>query len=248
MNEILKTLTIKVFHISDAKLSDKTELSDGKLSINDNIDCSSFEDLKEAKVSLLKPHERNIEVNTILDFIPISTKIYGKLGEGITHTLTGVYVLLTAREETGQQYFNFGSSHGVLSQAIIPNQIGTINDEDYIIHIDIISKDQSPDPRKTVHNIHAAADKYIQTIRDILKKANAQKCTEEHTYHEKYNKSGKKVVMIKQIGGQGAMHDNLVLPNEPSGVEGADSIIDIRNMPIVISPNEYRDGAIRAMT
>ena len=31
------------------------------------------------------------------------------------------------------------------------------------------------------------------------------------------------------------------------GVEGGRSIIDMGNMPVMITPNEYRDGIIRSM-
>lgn len=34
---------------------------------------------------------------------------------------------------------------------------------------------------------------------------------------------------------------------EPSGVEGGRSIIDMGNMPILVTQNEYRDGIIRSM-
>ena len=36
-----------------------------------------------------------------MDIIPISTKVLGKIGEGITHTITGVYVMLTFLEAEG---------------------------------------------------------------------------------------------------------------------------------------------------
>ena len=58
---------------------------------------------------------------------------------------------------------------------------------------------------------------------------------------------GKKVVIIKQVAGQGAMYDTWLFPKEPSGVEGGHSIIDMKNMPLVLTPNEYRDGMIRSM-
>ena len=44
------------------------------------------------------------------------------------------------------------------------------------------------------------------------------------------------------------MYDNLLFPNEPSGFEGGISIIDLGNMPVVLSPNEYRDGILRSLT
>ncbi len=58
----------------------------------------------------------------------------------------------------------------------------------------------------------------------------------------------KKVAIVKQVAGQGAMYDNQLLPQEPSGMEGGRSIIDLANVPVILSPNEYRDGALRAMT
>ncbi|MFB0919205.1 MAG: proline reductase cluster protein PrdD, partial [Clostridiaceae bacterium] len=55
------------------------------------------------------------------------------------------------------------------------------------------------------------------------------------------------VVIVKQVAGQGAMYDTMLFSNEPSGTDGV-SIIDMKCMPAVLSPNEYRDGAIRAMS
>lgn len=43
------------------------------------------------------------------------------------------------------------------------------------------------------------------------------------------------------------MYDTWMFPDEPSGVEGGRSIIDMCNMPVMITPNEYRDGIIRSM-
>ena len=43
------------------------------------------------------------------------------------------------------------------------------------------------------------------------------------------------------------MYDTHLFPKEPSGVEGGKSIIDMGNMPVILTPNEYRDGIIRSM-
>ena len=40
------------------------------------------------------------------------------------------------------------------------------------------------------------------------------------------------------------MYDTHLFSKEPSGVEGGRSIIDMGNMPILVTPNEYRDGII----
>ena len=64
--------------------------------------------IKEIKIRIIRPEEHDQHTNTIMDVIPISTKVLGKVGEGITHTLTGVYVLLTGIDESGRQVCNFG--------------------------------------------------------------------------------------------------------------------------------------------
>ena len=43
------------------------------------------------------------------------------------------------------------------------------------------------------------------------------------------------------------MYDTHLFGLEPSGSLGSRSIIDMGNMPVVVSPNEYRDGIIRSM-
>ena len=54
-------------------------------------------------------------------------------------------------------------------------------------------------------------------------------------------------MIIKQVAGQGAMYDTSLFAKEPSGTAGGHSIIDMGNMPILVTPNEYRDGIIRSM-
>ena len=58
----------------------------------------------------------------------------------------------------------------------------------------------------------------------------------------------KKVVIVKEIMGQGAMHDNLILPMEPVGVLGAKPNVDLGNVPVMTSPLEVLDGCIHALT
>ena len=58
-------------------------------------------------------------------------------------------------------------------------------------------------------------------------KFKGDKCTERHEYHDKVRPGKKKVVIIRQVAGQGAMYDTWMFPDEPSGVEGGRSIIDI---------------------
>ena len=55
------------------------------------------------------------------------------------------------------------------------------------------------------------------------------------------------MLIVKQVAGQGAMYDTSLFAKEPSGTENGRSIIDMGNMPVIVTPNEYRDGIIRSM-
>ena len=70
---------------------------------------------------------------------------------------------------------------------------------------------------------------------------------ERHEYHDIVRPGKKRVLIVKQVAGQGAMYDTHLFGKEPSGVEGGRSIIDMGNMPVLVTPNEYRDGIIRSM-
>ena len=72
-----------------------------------------------------------------MDIIPISTKVLGVLGEGITHTITGVYVMLTGVDVNGKQCHEFGSSEGNLKDQLVLNRAGTPGMMMMIISFDV---------------------------------------------------------------------------------------------------------------
>ncbi|SEG06082.1 D-proline reductase (dithiol) PrdD [Caloramator fervidus] len=249
---VLRRLVIKSFHINDVKFSEKTFIDIQNRTLYLRKNCieefiSNEEDIKQAKLSIIPKDGRDIFVNSILDFSPIATKVLGRLGEGITHVLTGVCGMLTAVDEEGVQVAEFGSSEGILSQQVYFNRAGTPKDDDIIIHVDITLKKGMGTVRKGPTACHRVFDKVIQEIRNVLKKVNGRLCDERHEFIDSIKPLKKKVVIIKQVAGQGAMYDTLFLPNEPGGFEGGRSIIDVGNVPIILSPNEFRDGALRAM-
>lgn len=249
--KVLRRLVIKPFHINNVILSEKIYIDNGTLSLN--LDCidiikKSDELITDIKVDIIKPGDYDREINTIMDIIPISTKVLGSLGEGITHTLTGVYVMLTGVDEEGRQMHEFGSSEGVLSEQMIFGRYGTPSKTDYIIHVDVTVKGGLPYERKLPMAAFKACDEIIQNIRLVLKQMDGRDATQVREYFDKIRTDAKKVVIVKQIAGQGAMYDNQLFSQEPSGLSGGRSIIDIGNVPMIISPNEYRDGALRAMT
>lgn len=203
--------------------------------------------IDKIEISIIKPEEHNRWTNSIMDIIPISTKVLGKLGEGITHTLTGVYVILTGVDVNGIQTAEFGSSEGVLSDRLYLGRAGTPSPEDFLISFDVTFKAGMGQERHGVTEAHKKCDEFIQEFREQMKKFKGEECTERHEYYDIVRPGKKRVLIIKQVAGQGAMYDTHLFGNEPSGVEGGRSIIDMGNMPVLVTPNEYRDGIIRSM-
>ena len=244
----MRRLVIKTFYIEKVEFSHKTYIENRVLYINDEGILDGDEEfIKDLKINIIYPNERDIFVNSIMDFSPIATKVLGRLGEGITHVLTGVCVMLTGVDEDGIQVAEFGSSEGILKKQVVFNRPGTPNENDIIIHVDVVLNSGMGTVRNGVEAAHRVCDRFVQRIRQYLKGMNGRFCDEKHEYVDKIEPGKKKVVIIKQVAGQGAMYDTRLFGKEPCGYSGGKSIIDMGNIPILLSPNEYRDGAIRAM-
>lgn len=252
METVQRTLTIRQYHIEKVLLGEKCAVSSGCLSLDRRLPQQLAEEddrIDSISVRILAGPERNSYTDTIMDVIPISTKALGRLGEGITHTLTGVYMVLCGCDSEGNQMAEFGSSEGTLSEQLMLGRAGTPAETDLILHMTVVLKPGIiGDQRVAPDLIHKTADVYLQRVRNVMKELEASEATSSSVFKDKIRHGGKRVILIKQIGGQGAMHDNRILPEEPSGFAGGRSNIDMGNVPIILSPNEYRDGAIRAMT
>jgi len=251
MSNEVSRLVIKSFNIYQVSLNENTYIDKGRLNIRENIEKETLlgkeEFIKSLSLKIIKPEEKDVFINSILDFSPIAAKVIGKLGEGVTHALNGVCVMLTGIDEVGNQVAEFGSSEGILKEQVVFDRAGTPRSSDIIIHVDVTLKAGKGTERKAIIEAHRACDYIIQEIREYVKKVNGRYCDEKHEYQHTIKKDRKNIVIIKQVAGQGAMYDTAILPNEPCGVEGSRSIIDLGNIPIVLTPNEYRDGALRAM-
>ncbi|GAB5616908.1 proline reductase cluster protein PrdD [Faecalimonas canis] len=246
----LRRLVIKAFHIKNMEEGLENRVSSvGEMKVHTGMVQIKEEKsaIDKIEISIIKPEEHNRWTNSIMDIIPISTKVLGKLGEGITHTLTGVYVILTGVDVNGIQTAEFGSSEGVLSDRLYLGRAGTPSPEDFLISFDVTFKAGMGQERHGVTEAHKKCDEFIQEFREQMKKFKGEECTERHEYHDIVRPGKKRVLIIKQVAGQGAMYDTHLFGNEPSGVEGGRSIIDMGNMPVLVTPNEYRDGIIRSM-
>jgi D-proline reductase (dithiol) PrdA len=183
-----------------------------------------------------------------MDVQPIATKESGELGEGVTRVLDGVIMMVTGTDENGVQIGEFGSSEGVLETNIMWGRPGAPDKGDIFIKTQVTVKAGTNMERPGPLAAHVASDYITQEIREALKKAEESLVvdTEELT---QYRRPGKKrVVVVKEIMGQGAMHDNLILPVEPVGTLGAKPNVDLGNVPVVLSPIEVLDGGIHALT
>lgn len=169
------------------------------------------------------------------------------MGEGITHTLTGVYVILTGVDESGRQICNFGASDGILEEKIAWGRAGTPLRSDVLISFDVVLKEGSWADRPGPEAAHRACDTYCQIFREQIKKFNGYKCAEKHVFQETYEPGKKDVYIVKEVSGQGAVYDTRMFGHEPCGFEGGKSVIDMGCMPALVTPNEFRDGIMRAM-
>ena len=93
----LRRLVIKAFHMTDVEWGEHNNITtDGHMTVSkEMIDQLVAQDdcIEKIDIQIIKPGDHDRWTNTIMDIIPISTKVLGKLGEGITHTITGVYVM-----------------------------------------------------------------------------------------------------------------------------------------------------------
>lgn len=244
-------LTIRSFHITDVKYGEENKVSpEGIVTVNPEWVKEAVEKeplIESVSIQIIPPYRHDRHTNTIMDVIPISAKALGKLGEGVTHTLTGLYVLLTGVDAGGRQVCNGGASDGILKDKIAWGMAGTPLESDYLISFDVVVKKDAWVSREGPDAIHRICDRFVKSYREQLRKFNGSKCTESHTFQEEYVPGKLDVVIMKEVSGQGAVYDTHLFGKDPGAFEGSRSVIDMGNMPVILTPNEYRDGVMRAM-
>ena len=248
----LRRLVIRAFHMDDVEFGDENKITtDGKMTITkdglDELAAKHSEVIEKIDIQIIKPGDHDRYTNTIMDIIPISVKVLGKFGEGTTHIITGVYVMPTGVDVDGEQAHEFGSSEGNLKDMLYLNRAGTPADDDFIISFDITFKKGMGQERYAIIDAYRMVEEWMNEFRPQLKKFEGTKCTERHEYYDRIRPGQKKVLVIKEMIAHGAMLDTWIFPDQPCGVEGGKSLIDYGAMPVMLTPNEFRDGAIKAM-
>ena len=248
----IRRLVKKHFKIEKVEFGPETKIEGTTLYLRKNIceDAVNVSNLVTSiKVEIITPEDYNKYSETIMDVQPIATKEgESKLGEGQTRVLDGVVVVVTGTDEKGVQIGEFGSSEGVLETNIMWGRPGAPDKGEIFIKTEVVIKENTNMERPGPLAAHKATDYITQEIRDALKKVDESLATEVEELVQYRRPGKKKVVIIKEIMGQGAMHDNLILPVEPVGVIGGKPNVDLGNVPVVLSPLEVLDGGIHALT
>ena len=250
IKKVIRTLIKKHIKITDVEIGDTTSIKDGKITIDGSIvDKAVKEDplCKSLALDVIYPDKRHVYTETIMDVCPIATKVEGELGEGVTKVADGVVFMLTGVDEDGVQVHEFGSSEGYLDEKMYFGHPGCADENDIIIRCHAVIERKTGMSRPGPFAAHKCQDYIIQAIRNELKKYDGEVIREETC--EDIRRSGNpRVVLVKEIMGQGAMHDNVICPTEPCGILGGQKNVDCGNVPIMLTPNQVRDGSIHALT
>jgi len=249
---VVRSLTRKHFKITEVKRGPETKLEGTVLTIREGIEkeaVDSQELVEKLEIDIITPDQYHTFSNTIMDVQPIATKEGDDLlGTGTTRVLDGVVMVVSGTDSKGIQIGEFGSSEGYLDENVMWGRPGCPDKGDIFIKTNVTIKEKTNMERPGPLAAHTATDLITDEIRKALKKADESLVVDTETFNQVRRPGKKKVVIVKEIMGQGAMHDNLLLPVEPVGVLGAKPNVDLGNVPVVVSPLEVLDGCIHALT
>ena len=250
--KVVRSLTRKHYKITEVKRGPETKIEGTVLYIREGIEQEAVESqnlVNSLKIDIITPDKYNTYSETIMDVQPIATKDgEDELGSGTTRVLDGVVMMVTGTDANGVQIGEFGSSEGILEENIMWGRPGCPEKGEIFIKTEVIIKEHTNMERPGPLAAHSATDFITQEIREALKKLDDELVVDTETFEQVRRPGKKKVVIVKEIMGQGAMHDNLILPMEPVGVLGAKPNVDLGNVPVMVSPLEVLDGCIHALT
>lgn len=250
--KVVRSLTRKHFKITEVKRGPETKIEGTTLYIREGIEADVIADqelVKDFHLEIITPDKYHTYSETIMDVQPIATKEGdADLGTGVTRVLDGVVMMLTGVDEGGVQIGEFGSSEGYLDENIMWNRPSCPDKGEIFIKGNIVIQEKTNMERRGPMAAHTAFDIITQEIREVMKELDESLVADTEELKQVRRPGKKKVVIVKEIMGQGAMHDNFILPVEPVGVLGARANVDLGNVPVCVSPLEVLDGCIHALT
>ena len=250
--KLIRSLTRKHFNITEVKRGPETKIDGTTLYIREGIEKECIDSQKlvyDLKIDIITPEQYHTYSETIMDVQPIATKEgEDELGAGVTRVLDGVVMMVTGTDANGVQIGEFGSSEGYLDENIMWGRPGAPEKGEIFIKTQVTVKEGTNMERPGPLAAHTASDIITQEIRECLKKLDESLVVDTEKFDQYRRPGKKKVVIVKEIMGQGAMHDNLILPVEPVGILGGKPNVDLGNVPVAVSPLEVLDGCIHALT
>ena len=252
--KFIRSLHTKHYKIDEVVFGEKTEIKGTTLVLRTPEDlckeaAASEVLVEDVKLEIITPDKYDTYSETIMDVQPICVKEEGELGHGITRELKGVVMVLTGTDANGVQIGEFGSSEGELERNIMWGRPGAPDKGEIFIKGQVTIRAGANMERPGPLAAHKAFDHITEEIRKALKEVEDESLVVGNINIEQYRHPGnKKVLIVKEIMGQGAMHDNLILPVEPVGTLGAKPNVDLGNLPVMLAPTEVLDGGIHALT
>ncbi len=250
--KVIRSLTRKHFKVTEVKRGPETKFDGTVLYIREGIEeeaAASQKLVNSLKIDIITPEQYHTYSETIMDVQPIATKEGdAEIGTGVTRVLDGVVMVVTGTDANGVQIGEFGSSEGYLDENIMWGRPGCPEKGEIFIKTEVIIKEGTNMERPGPLAAHTATDIITQEIREALKKLDESLVVDTEEFVQVRRPGKKKVVIVKEIMGQGAMHDNLILPVEPVGILGGKPNVDLGNVPVMTSPLEVLDGCIHALT
>lgn len=253
----LRRLIMRTYHAQKAELADDTSFDGTTLKLDATALSAlalqtagkEFPQVKGVTISVINPGDYGRQVNSILDFLPVGAKVAGRIGDGISHVMSGAQVMLTAVEEGGFQPVNMGGAFGRLADVVWFDRHATPATTDYIIHVDVLLAEGEGRTRAGIMGAHLACDTIMQEIRSGLRGLGRSGASRSEEMWDTAREGGLKIALVKLVPGLGCMYDTCVFGAEPCGFVRDGSLMDrSNNVQIVLSPNEYRDGAVRSLT
>ncbi len=251
---VVREMTRKHYKIDKVVLGDETKIEGTTLYIREAAVAEGAEAqtlVQSMKVEIITPDKYHTYSQTVMDIQPIACKedTDMELGEGVTRVLDGVVTVVTGVTEEGVQVGEFGSSEGYLDENMQWGRPGAVDKGEIMIKYEAVVPRKKNMERPGPIAIHTAVDHVTSEIREAMRRdLTDEQVVNTQTMAQTRHPGKKKIVVVKEIMGQGAMHDNFLFPSDPVGVLGAKPNVDLGNVPVAANPLEVMDGCIHALT
>ena len=251
---VVREMTREHYKIDKVVLGDETKIEGTTLYIREAAADEGAEGQKlvqSLKIEIITPELYHTYSQTVMDIQPIACKKDSDmdLGEGTTMVLDGVVTVVTGITEEGVQVGEFGSSEGYLDENMQWGRPGAVDKGEIMIKYEAVVPRKRNMERPGPIAIHTAVDHVTSEIREAMKRdLTDEQIVDTQVLQQTRHPGKKKIVVVKEIMGQGAMHDNFLFPNDPVGVLGAKPNVDLGNVPVAANPLEVMDGCIHALT